>query len=172
MARSGRAAVAALGLGGVVASCASHPQPSPQGSAFQSAGNMAGHTAQAGWDTMGQTYSGVGGAVRSPFRDFGLMNKNIPIVLARARDNPYVMDGITSCDAVLAEVSMIDAVLGPDLDNPSVKGRHNRYASGADMAADAALQAAKDAVDHFIPMRGTIRTLSGANRAEAKQHIF
>ena len=123
---------------------------------------------RAGWDTLGQTYNGMGGVVTSPFRDFNVMRAKIPPPLQQASSRPYNTKGLDSCQAVLSEVAELDLVLGPDVDTPDIEVRHSMYVRGADMAASTAIDAVRSAANHFIPMRGTIRKITGADRAEKK----
>lgn len=159
---------AGLCLGG----CAMHPIATVAGAggvAYRSTGSVARNSAHAGWDTLGQTYNGMGGAISAPLRDFNVVRLRTAPVLSRARKRTYDTRGLNSCQAVLTEVSALDVVLGPDLDTPDVGRHHNMYGRGADMAASTALDAVRSAADHFIPMRGTIRKISGADRAEKKK---
>ena len=116
--------------------------------------------------TVGETYSGLGGAMRRPFQDFNLLQDRVPDQLEQAIKNPYETKGLDSCEQINARVAALDIALGPDLDTPKVEGQRDRWHKGASSAADYAVAAAGDAADHFIPVRGVIRQLSGANKAD------
>ena len=142
------------------------------GAAFAQVGSQIGEgfhsTGRAGLDTLGQTYNGMGSVASTPFRDFNVVHAKMPPPLERARIHPYDVRGLTSCGAVLNEVSELDLVLGPDIDTPDIEKHRNMYNNAADLAGSAAVDAMRSAVDHFIPMRDTIRKLTGAEREQKK----
>lgn len=125
-------------------------------------------SSRAGLDTLGQTYNGMGSVVASPFRDFGVMKAKIPPPLEKARTKPYDVKGLNTCEAVRDEVSDLDLVLGPDIDTPDIEKHRDMYNRGSEMVASAAVDAVRSAANHFIPMRDTIRKISGADRAQKK----
>ena len=151
-----------------VAACLAGGCSLAAGAATAQVGQVGRESGRAGWDTLGQTYNGMGGVVASPFRDFNVMRAKIPPPLQAARSKPYNTKGLNSCQAVLDEVSELDLVLGPDVDTPDIEVRRSMYVRGADMAASTAIDAVRSAANHFIPMRGTIRKITGADRAEKK----
>jgi hypothetical protein len=153
--------VAFAGAGAALAGCQSAP--------IQYAGQGANATYQAASVSFltvrsagGEIYNGAGRAVSQPFHDLNMMQDQIPPVLLRAESHPYDLAGVNSCTDVLNRVSELDLALGPDVDLPKLKRK--RSALSADFAAGAALDAAGSAAEHFIPMRSTIRQLSGAQR--------
>jgi hypothetical protein len=93
----------------------------------------------------------------TPITDLGLRKGEIPQVLLAAQANPYDLTGMTACAAISAEIARFDAVLGDDLDLPQVKG-----------SAISPGRVAQAAVGSFIPFRGLIREISGANAHERK----
>ncbi|MBE7218796.1 MAG: hypothetical protein INR64_10025 [Caulobacteraceae bacterium] len=123
---------------------------------------------RAGIDTLGQTYNGMGMVVASPFRDFGVMRAKIPPPLVKASSKPYDTKGLNSCDAVKDEVADLDLVLGPDIDTPDIEKHRNLYNRGSEFVSSAAVDAVRSAANHFIPMRDTIRKISGADRMQKK----
>lgn len=125
-------------------------------------------TGRAGMDTLGQTYNGIGSVASTPFRDFGVVRTKLPPPLDRARMHPYGVRGLNSCEAVLHEVAELDLVLGPDIDTPDIEKHRNMYNNAADLAGSAAVDAMRSAVNHFIPMRDTIRKLTGAEREQKR----
>jgi hypothetical protein len=98
-------------------------------------------------------------------RDFNMMQDPIPAVLLRTESKPYDLTGINSCEVILDRVAELDLALGPDLDAPKDRSG-TRVSRGADGAASAALDAATDAAEHFLPMRSVIKRVSGATRYE------
>jgi hypothetical protein len=118
-------------------------------------------------DTVGRAgvsvRDGLGDAVTAPLEDLNLKRRLIPGVLLRAEENPYALDGLTSCEAIAAEVSKLDDALGPDMDEPPPP-RRTRSQQAADESANAALGAIRDTTTDFIPMRGWVRRLTGAQQ--------
>ena len=148
---------ALLGLGALVAGCQSAP--------VQYAGEGMQTSASAVRTTGGELYHGASAAVRAPLRDLNMMQDPIAPVLLRAESHPYDLTGVDSCNDVLDRVAELDLALGPDVDSPKQRNR-TRVNRGADFAASAALDAAGSAAEHFIPMRSTIKQISGAQRYE------
>ena len=146
-----------LGLAAAMAGCQSTP--------VQYAGEGMQTSASAVRATGGELYHGASAAVRAPLRDLNMMQDPIAPVLLRAESHPYNMTGVNSCNDVLDRVAELDLALGPDVDTPKQKGR-TRVNRGADFAASTALDAAGSAAEHFIPMRSTIKQISGAKRYE------
>ncbi len=155
---------AAVSLGAVVAGCQTAPAH------YANTGIHATYSvAQTGVGavraTGGELYVGAGDAVRKPLHDLNMMQDKIAPVLLRAESHPYDLTGVNSCNDVLDRVSELDLALGPDVDAP--KQRHKaRVMRGADFAASAALDAAGSAAEHFLPMRSTIKQITGATRYE------
>lgn len=99
----------------------------------------------------------LGAAVTSPLEDLNLKRTDIPEVLVHAVEQPYDMKGLTNCRAVGAEIGRLDAVLGPDRDEPPPERR-------ATTAGDVA-RAGAEAV---TPYRGLVRRLTGASKHQAR----
>ncbi len=154
----------AVSLGAVVAGCQSAPVRYAN-DGVHATYTVAATGASAVRSTGGELYLGAGNAVRRPLRDLNMMQDKIPPVLLRAEAHPYELRGVNSCNDVLDRVSELDLALGPDVDTPKER-RHTRVARGADFAAEAALDAAGSAAEHFLPMRSTIKQISGAQRYE------
>lgn len=94
----------------------------------------------------------VESAVATPVEDLNLKKTKIPEVLIRAQANPYDVAAASTCDAVAAEVSAINAELGEDYDD---------FAKDEGSKVNPA-PLLKAGVANFIPFRGVIRQLSGA----------
>jgi len=102
-------------------------------------------------------------AVSTPVEDLNLKKTDIPEILIRAQANPYDIASASSCDAVAAEVTAINAELGDDYDAfTQVEGDKIKAAP-----------LLKTGVANFIPFRGVIRQLSGAagHEREVEQAI-
>ena len=95
--------------------------------------------------------------VATPVSDLGLRNGKIPPVLEGAVMDPYDLAGIRTCAQISTRVSELDAVLGPDRDIP--QDRAEKLSAG---------RVAQAAVGSFIPFRGIIREVSGANAHQRK----
>lgn len=92
----------------------------------------------------------------TPVSDLGLKKQDIPPLLVSAQAAPYSTAGLAKCPAIAAAVGELDAVLGDDIDLPQEDGKTS------------AGQVAQAAVGSFIPFRGLIREVSGANSNERK----
>lgn len=90
---------------------------------------------------------------RTPLEDFNIDAKDLPEVLVKAAENPYDDTGITNCNAVVQEIAVLDNVLGPDFDIPQDEA--SRISTG---------RVAKSVIGSFIPFRGIVREVSGANK--------
>jgi hypothetical protein len=142
------------------AGCASSGTAEKTGDAMQSAAR--------------QTYRGMGEAVTAPLRDLNLTRQEIPVVLLAAMDAPYQTRTISDCRSIAAEVAALDVSLGPDLDTPKNEQDRNYYRLGADEAAEATLEAVRDAAVGIVPFRSWVRQLSGAkgNEKRVKEAIY
>ena len=102
----------------------------------------------------------MGDAIATPATDLNLKKDAIPALLLTAQDRPYSLSGLRRCVEISAAVSQLDAVLGPDIDLP-VDPKTGLTAG----------RVAQAAVGSFIPFRGLIRELSGANEQERKIQV-
>jgi hypothetical protein len=94
---------------------------------------------------------------KTPVTDLNIEKKEIPAILLQAQARPYSLTGLGRCGALISEVSALDDVLGPDLDLPEEE--RARISAG---------RVAKTVVGSFIPFRGLIREVSGANDHDRK----
>ena len=78
-------------------------------------------------------------------------------LLIAAQERPYDLAKLKRCTDIAAAVGELDAVLGPDIDLPQDAAR--RTSAGS---------VAQAAVGSFIPFRGLIREISGANDSQRK----
>lgn len=97
---------------------------------------------------------------RTPLEDLNIDSKDIPEVLQKAVANPYDYTGMTNCNALVAEIAVLDNVLGPDFDIPQEEG-----------GGVSAGRVAKSVVGSFIPFRGIVREVTGANKKRNEQRL-
>ncbi|WP_298198902.1 hypothetical protein [Novosphingobium sp.] len=93
----------------------------------------------------------------TPVSDLNLRKGEIPPILLAAQEAPYSLAGLRHCAELGAEVRRFDAVLGDDFD---VAEAANRKLSAGKVA--------QSVVGSFIPFRGVIREISGANESERR----
>ncbi|MBW8785318.1 MAG: hypothetical protein JF593_11905 [Novosphingobium sp.] len=94
----------------------------------------------------------AGDVAATPITDLNLKHTDIPPLLIQAEQHPYDLVGMSSCAHLAAAVGELDAVLGDDIDVP--QAAKSKLSAG---------RVAQEAVANFIPFRGVIRELSGAN---------
>lgn len=94
---------------------------------------------------------------KTPLTDLNLSKDEIPALLIDAQLKPYDLAGLGKCRALVAEVEKFNAVLGPDLDLP--QDAEARVSAG---------RVAKSVVGSFIPFRGILREITGANNQDRK----
>ncbi|WP_299192900.1 hypothetical protein [uncultured Erythrobacter sp.] len=90
---------------------------------------------------------------RTPLEDFNIDSDDIPEVLVIAAQDPYAADGLISCNDIVGEVAALDQVLGADFDL-AVDEEGRRISRG---------RIAKSVIGSFVPFRGIVREVSGAN---------
>lgn len=110
------------------------------------------------------TTSRVGEAVTAPLADLNLMRTKIPDILIEARKAPYHPPGECDCDALGKEIQALDEALGADLDAPSEQEDASLIERGGSEVGDAAIGAIRSAAVGWIPYRGWVRKLTGAER--------
>lgn len=102
----------------------------------------------------------LGDAVATPATDLNLKKDAIPPLLLTAQSRPYDLAGLRRCSDLAAAVTQLDSVLGPDIDLP-IDPKTSITAG----------RVAQAAVGAFIPFRGLIRELSGANEQDRKIQV-
>jgi len=96
-----------------------------------------------------------------PVRDVGIARTSIDPVLQEALKAPYAPAGNGRCAAINAELTKLNAALGPDFDsNPK---------ANEDKAERLALAGGEMLVNTLIPFRGLVREISGAAPAERRK---
>ena len=104
------------------------------------------------------TRDGMKSALKQPLNDLNLLQSEIPTVLREARSAAYARPSEVTCDILIAEVRKLDAELDEDLDQQAIE------ASFKQKATDKALDAMRGAASSFIPYRGAVRFVSGAQK--------
>lgn len=111
-----------------------------------------------GCTTTGQTR--VAQAVTTPLSDLNLVHAPIPESLAQAQKGPYAVPDDPGCEALLSEVGLLDADLGPDLDAPASEANPGLVERGSNLAIGAVRRTAEG----VVPFRPWVRKLTGAER--------
>lgn len=111
-----------------------------------------------------KTGNGVTDAATTPLSDLNLVRAEIPPVLAEALKAPYKLPNGSGCEAIAAEVTQLEAVLGADLDVPPSPSRPSLIERGSSAAGEAAVGALRSTAEGVIPFRGWVRKLTGAER--------
>lgn len=113
-----------------------------------------------------RTASRMGNAATAPLSDLGIRKTEIPGVLEKAKENPYLMPAGLSCVAIARELHELDGALGPDYDaaSASAKAESSFMDKASDLAEDQAVGAVQRTAEGLIPFRSWIRKLSGAER--------
>jgi hypothetical protein len=110
------------------------------------------------------TASRIGDAATTPLSDLGIKRADIPAVLSKAQENPYLMPAAQSCVAIALELHELDEALGPDFDAPASAGKASFMDKASGMAGDQAVGALQRTAEDLVPFRGWVRKLSGAER--------
>ena len=116
----------------------------------------------------GSTPGRMGEAATTPLNDLNLLNEKIPDVLRSARKHPYALPETLSCPSLNQDIEALDKVLGADLDTKSTRHNPSLLERGQDAAEDAAVDGVRRTAQDFIPFRGWVRKLSGAERQSNK----
>jgi len=114
------------------------------------------------------TFEGAMDIVKSPFRDLGLLEEDIPDRLETISSDPYVKPVSKKCGPIVEEIVELDYLLGSDeyLVAAASDGEEGYFSSGAKMAGTVAVGKLGGKV--AIPFRGVIRRVSGASSHERK----
>jgi hypothetical protein len=90
--------------------------------------------------------------VTTPATDLNIKKNEIPELLTAAQERPYTLRGLGTCSQIGAAIVQLNGVLGDDIDMPQTEAK--RTSAG---------RMAQSVVGSFIPFRGIIREVSGAN---------
>lgn len=100
----------------------------------------------------------VGAAVTAPLADLNIVSADIPEPLRDAQRAPYALPSM-NCEAIAAQIKLLNDVLGPDIDTPPGEDP-GLIERGGNLAVDAIRRSAEG----LVPFRSWIRKLSGAER--------
>lgn len=104
--------------------------------------------------------SKVAQAVTAPLGDLNLVDAPIPESLAHAQKGPYAVPDGPGCSALMSEVRVLDAGLGPDLDTPASEPGPSLIERGSNRA----IGAVRKTAEGVVPYRRWGHKLSGAER--------
>jgi hypothetical protein len=108
-------------------------------------------------------------AATAPLEDLNLKQKGVPDVLARARSDPYDIEGLDRCEAIAEEIGRLDGALGRDLDEaPPPDGRTEGQRLGGQVK-ELGVAGVRSETQGLLPFRGWIRKLTGAEAAQRKR---
>ena len=105
------------------------------------------------------TVKSTANSVTEPFD-----GKEVPEKLAAIQDHPYSLAGLGKCAAIIREVTELDAVLGPDVNDQPDKSR-------AKKREETAGRVAGNVAGSIIPFGGLIGEVTGAN-AERRRYAM
>lgn len=103
------------------------------------------------------TLEQAGNKVTEPFD-----GKEVPQKLIDIQDEPYSLNGLRGCAAIIAEVRELNSVLGPDVNETVDKSLGKKR-------EETAARVAGSAVGSIIPFGGLIGEVTGAN-AERRRY--
>lgn len=106
----------------------------------------------------------LAGAAVTPLNDLNLVHDKIPPVLIAAQKSPYGAPADPTCAGLKAEILLLDAALGADLDTPGHHNDRHLLEKGKAEAERTAVGYVRSAAESVIPYRGWVRKLSGAER--------
>ncbi|WP_321323478.1 hypothetical protein [uncultured Parasphingorhabdus sp.] len=100
-------------------------------------------------------------AVTQPARDVNLKKDQIPPRLLKIQKAPYDLTGITGCRTITTEIASLRPILGPDInEKPQISRAEKRERSISRVAGGI--------LGGFIPFRGVVREITGANAAQER----
>jgi ribosomal protein S6E (S10) len=105
------------------------------------------------------TLEAAGNKVTEPFD-----GKEVPQKLLDIQDDPYSLDGLRGCAAIIAEVRELNAVLGPDVNETVDKSLGKKR-------EETAARVAGSAIGSIIPFGGIIGEVTGANAERRRYNI-
>ena len=144
-----------------LSACATRSEPASEN------GSLTSNIGTAASTTVEQTGDGLGEAAMSPLEDFNLRRQEIPPLLA-AIESPYHLPQELECWQISFLISELDKVLGDDWDSlkPDDRLRTDQL---SEAATDAALGAVSAGARSWIPFRGLVRRVTGAE-AHARRY--
>lgn len=103
-------------------------------------------------------------AATTPVKDVGLKKTKIPAKLIAIQDDPYSLDGLRRCSAIIKEVKELNAVLAADVNEKVDKSK-------AEKREETAGRVGGGLLGGLIPFRGIVREVSGAAGNERKYNM-
>lgn len=100
-------------------------------------------------------------AATTPAKDVGLKKTKIPAKLIAIQDDPYSLNGLRRCSAIIKEVKELNAVLAADVNEDVDKSK-------AEKREETASRVGGGLLGGLIPFRGIVREVSGAAGDERK----
>ena len=104
--------------------------------------------------------------VNQPLHDLGFKKNKIPSALAQITD-PYATPEGFDCNAIKYQLTQLDEALGPENIRESNFDDRTLGEKSGELASDAASEAVKSAATGWIPARGLVRKLTGAEKADS-----
>lgn len=101
-------------------------------------------------------------AATRPLRDLNIMKPKLEAELEAIMADPYDMAGLKTCKGLNGEVNRMTSLVGPDVDDPSLKNR-----KGGDPVVFL-MDSAEGITGSLVPGQGIIRQLTGANKVARK----
>lgn len=100
-------------------------------------------------------------AVTQPAKDVNLKKDKIPPRLLEIQKAPYDLTGMDGCRAITTEIASLRPMLGPDVnEDPRLSRAEKRERSVSRVAGGI--------LGGFIPFRGVVREVTGANAAKQR----
>lgn len=100
-------------------------------------------------------------AVTQPAKDVNLKKDEIPPRLLEIQKAPYDLTGMNGCRAITTEIASLRPMLGPDVnEDPRLSRAEKRERSVSRVAGGI--------LGGFIPFRGVVREVTGANAAKLR----
>ena len=95
-----------------------------------------------------------------PLKDANIVKTEIPPELLAIMNNPYSLQGLSTCAQFSAEIAKLTKVLGPDVDA--------QKPTDGDSASEMVLSQIEKTAGNLVPGSGIIRKVSGAEAQENK----
>jgi hypothetical protein len=105
-----------------------------------------------------------GNAIISPLSDLNIVQTAIPAVVQDAVKDPYYVPSDTTCVALAEQIHKLDMVLGMDLDVAALQAEKTMAEKSGEFIGNEAIGSVERTINGFIPFRGWIRKLTGAER--------
>jgi len=94
---------------------------------------------------------------KTPLRDLNIDGRDIPEPLRIAVQDPYEIARMTDCNAIVADIAVLDRVLGADYDIAVSENGENNGLPDVNMG-----KVGQSVVGSLIPFRGVVREVTGA----------